>query len=98
MPSSNIKIRARKHALQTIASRKISLSAFDDERFVQDDGVTCFPFGHFEVRDLAVLRQIAADDGSGKLDEPEPDTQSRNAENSPSWSQGAYDFKVFRLT
>ena len=94
MRSTNIRIGARKHALQTIATRKISLSAFDDKRFIQDDGVTCFPFGHFEVRDLSVLRQIAADDDWGQLDEPEPDTQSQNAGNSPSWSQIVYEFNV----
>ena len=57
----NIRLGARKHALQTIANRKISPSFFHVKRFIQDDGATCLPFGHFEF--LAVLRQIAAHDG-----------------------------------
>ena len=64
--STNIRIGARNHAIQTVENRKISLSAFDDKRFILDDIVTCLPFRHFKIRDLDALREIAADDKWGK--------------------------------
>ena len=90
--STNVRIGARKHALQTIENRKISLSAFDDKRFILDDGITCLPFGHFEIRDLHVLREIAADDNWGD-DDPLGQSQTF-ATSSSTWSQIVNDFNV----
>ena len=90
--STNIRIGARKHALQTIENRKISLSAFDDKRFIMDDGVTCLPFGHFEIRDIDVLREIAADDNWG---DDEPTTLPETTTNSsPTWSEIVSNFNI----
>ena len=92
MHSTNIRIGARKHVLQTIQNRKISLSAFDDKRFIVDDGVSCLPFGHFEIRDLSVLREIAADDHWG--DDNHVDQSEHVLNFSPTWSQIVSDFNV----
>ena len=90
--STNIRIGARNHAIQTVENRKISLAAFDDKRFILDDGVTCLPFGHFEIRDLDALREIAADDNWGD-DESVALTQPL-AVSSPTWSQIVNNFNV----
>ena len=95
MRSTNIRIGARKHVLQTIRNQKISLSAFDDKRFILDDGITCLPFGHFEIRDLPVFREILRDDKWGASHSPQTVTNTRNESNSsPSWSQIVNDFNV----
>ena len=65
MRSNNIRIGSSKHLLQTIRNNKKSLSAFDDKRFIQNDGIHCLPFGHFEIRDWQLHRENLEDDDWG---------------------------------
>ena len=96
MRSSNIRIGARKRVLQTIRNQTISLSAFYDKRFILEEGITCLPFGHFEIRDLPVFREIVQDDDWGSSQILDAVTNGRNEElaSSPSWSQTVNNFNV----
>ena len=88
MRSNNIRIGSSKYPLQTIPNNKISLSAFDDKCFIQNDGIHCLAFGHFEIRDWQLHREILEDDDWGDEDREEaPKT-------SPTWSTLIRDFTV----
>ena len=71
MRSVNVRIGSVKHDLNIIQNNKISISAFDDKRFSLDDGISCLPFGHFETRDIPVLRAVAGENDYGEFGEPE---------------------------
>ncbi|CAC5365506.1 unnamed protein product [Mytilus coruscus] len=45
-------IQSRKHKLQMVSVNKVALSAFDDKRYVMDNGVDTLAFGHFKIKDL----------------------------------------------
>ena len=78
--TDNIRIGSHKHQLETIISNKISLSAFDDKRFIQEDGIQTLPFGHYLIRDIAAFRKIFANPKWGEEDAsecPEWDTSIR---------------------
>ena len=96
MRSLNIRIGARKHVLQTIQNQKISLSAFDDTRFILEDGVNCLPIDHLEIRDIEVYREIAVDDDWGYDDQDDSVRGSTTIErfSPPNWSQLVHDFHV----
>ena len=85
--SNKIRIGSSKH-LQTIRNNKISLSAFDDKRFKQDDSIHCLPFGHFEIRDWQLHREILEDEDWG--DEKREDAP----ETTPTWSTLMRDITV----
>ena len=79
MRSNNIRIGSSKHLLQTIRNSIISLSAFDHKRFIENDGIHCLPFGHFQIRDWQLHRVILEDDDWGDEEREEaPHT-------SPTW-------------
>ena len=59
----NMRIRSEKHQLQTIKTNKVSLSSFDDKRFILKDGISTFPHGHYMIRDVHVTQDI--------IDEPD---------------------------
>ena len=40
-------IRSQKHQLYTMTINKISLSAYDDKRYILDDGITSYAYGHY---------------------------------------------------
>ena len=42
-------IRSTKHILVTYESNNISLSAFDDKRYILDDGTNILPYGHKDI-------------------------------------------------
>ena len=88
MRSNSIRLGSSKNLLQTIRNNKISLSAFDGERFVQNDGRHCLPFGHFEI-EWQLHREILEDDDLG--DEEWDDA----LETSPTWSTSIWYFTVF---
>ena len=42
-------IRSVKHQLGTYEINKISLSCFDDKRYIHDNGITSYAYGHYEI-------------------------------------------------
>ena len=38
--------KSKKHELHTYESNRISLSAFDDKRYIPSDGINTLPYGH----------------------------------------------------
>ena len=42
-------IRSFKHQLCTIKQNKVSLTPYDDKRYLMDDGVSSPPYGHFSL-------------------------------------------------
>ena len=42
-------IKSINHILVTYESNKISLSAFDDKRYILDDGINTLPYGHKDI-------------------------------------------------
>ena len=48
--TSNMKmIRSFDHNIYTVNVTKISLSAYDDKRFIKDDGISSYAYGHFRI-------------------------------------------------
>ena len=45
-------IRSFKHVLFTIKVSKKGLSAFDDKKYVMQDGVNCLSYGHYKIKTL----------------------------------------------
>ena len=42
-------IKSINHILVTYESNKISLYAFDDKRYILDDGINTLPYGHKDI-------------------------------------------------
>jgi hypothetical protein len=42
-------IRSQKHGVYTIKMNKVSLSAFDDKRFLRKDGIRSYAYGHYKT-------------------------------------------------
>ena len=42
-------IKSRDHIITTYEKNKISLSAFDDNRYVLNDGINTLPYGHKDI-------------------------------------------------
>ena len=49
MNSSMKMIRSFDHEIYTVNVTKVSLSAYDDKRYILDDGVTSHAYGHFRI-------------------------------------------------
>ena len=49
MNSSMKMIRSFDHDIYTVNVIKVSLSAYDDKRYILDDGVTSHAYGHFRI-------------------------------------------------
>ncbi len=45
----NACIRNSRHILNTVFVNKVSLSAFDDKRYILNDGVTSLAYGHCDI-------------------------------------------------
>lgn len=41
--------RSRNHVLQTVVNNKICLSAFDDKRYILNDGISSLAYGHYKI-------------------------------------------------
>ena len=44
-----ISIQSRAHKLQTVNVNKTTLSAYDDKRFLLEDGVSSLAYGHHKI-------------------------------------------------
>ena len=53
-----MQIGSQKHQLQTIKTNKVSLSSFDDKRYVLEDGISTLPLGHYMIRDVHVKQDF----------------------------------------
>ena len=49
MNSSMKMIRSFDHDIYTVNVTKVSLSAYDDKRYIQEDGITSYAYGHFRI-------------------------------------------------
>ena len=47
MNSSMKMIRSFDHDIYTVNVTKVSLSAYDDKRYIQEDVITSYAYGHF---------------------------------------------------
>ena len=45
-------IRSVKHEISSYEINKVSLSCFDDKRYILDDGKTTLAYGHFKIKEL----------------------------------------------
>ena len=75
----NMRIGSQKHQLQTIKTNKVSLSSFDDKRYVLEDGISTLPLGHYMIRDVHVEQDI--------VDEPEWGYEEEEIPSSPTWDE-----------
>ena len=49
MNSSMKMIRSFDHDIYKVDVTKVSLSAYDDKRYIQEDGITSYAYGHFRI-------------------------------------------------
>ena len=42
-------IRSQKHQLGSYEINKVSLSCFDDKRYIHDNGITSYAYGHYKI-------------------------------------------------
>jgi hypothetical protein len=49
--ASFMNFRSRSHKLETVNFEKVCLSAYDDKRYVLNDGISTLAYGHFRIRD-----------------------------------------------
>ena len=52
--TENTRIMSDHHVLETVTTNKISLSAFDNKRYILPCGTKTLPFGHYETVDCGV--------------------------------------------
>ena len=42
-------IRSQKHQLRSYEINKVSLSCFDDKRYIHDNGISSYAYGHYKI-------------------------------------------------
>ena len=52
MYSNMTVIRSEKHKVYTMVINKVSLSAYDDKRWIKDDGISSYAYGHYKIPKL----------------------------------------------
>ena len=82
--TNNIRIGSTLLQLETISSSKISLSTFDDKRYILENGIKTLPFGHYLVRDIVAFREILADPDWSEEIVASPDWETLVREYGPS--------------
>ena len=45
-------IRSQNHQLGSYEINKVSLSCFDDKRYILEDGITSYAYGHYNTKHL----------------------------------------------
>ena len=79
------RISAVKHGFRTMQNKRIYLSAFDVKRLILEDGISCLPFGQFEVRDIPELRSVVKKHDRTEISDSEEETLTNIL--SPNWSR-----------
>ena len=65
----NTRTGSFRHQLQTIKTNKLSLSSFDDKRYVLEDGISPLPHGRYKIRDVHVGQIILVEPEWGYEDD-----------------------------
>ena len=65
--TENSRIASESHNLQTVTSTKTSLSAFDDKRYILDDGQRTLPYGHKNIVGQTVIGIDDSDDNTAAV-------------------------------
>ena len=42
-------LRSQKHRMYTMEMNKVSLSAYDDKRYILNDGINSYAYGHYKI-------------------------------------------------
>ena len=42
-------IRSKKHVIQSLEISKVGLCAYDNKRYLLDDGITSYSYGHYKI-------------------------------------------------
>ena len=42
-------IKSMKHQVNTIEMTKVALSCYDNKRYILDDGITSYAYGHYKT-------------------------------------------------
>ena len=66
-------IRSKKHQLGSYEINKVSLSCFDDKRYIHDNGITSYADGHYRIGERVHQSQLVKPIESNKqpqLSEP----------------------------
>ena len=45
-------IKSAKHNVNTVQANKICLSAFDNKRYLLDEGISSYTYGHFQTKNM----------------------------------------------
>ena len=53
-----VNFRSLSHKVQTVNFSRICLSAYDDKRYVLEDGVSTFAYGHYKLDDTVLGSRI----------------------------------------
>ena len=77
----NTRITSKNHQLYTVSVNKKCLSAYDDKRYILEDGITTLPYGHYRVCELQQENSNMADIRS----------LARDIEKDPYWGYLTYD-------
>ena len=52
---------SEKHEIFTLQTSKISLSWFDDKRYILPNGVDTLPYGHWTLQEDVIFREVTGD-------------------------------------
>ena len=73
--STNTRIASNYHKLFTVVFNNISLSPFDNKRYIGEDKICSLPFGHWSLRDEMFARDLPKPDW-GESDQEERSPQA----------------------
>ena len=51
-------IRSINHKIGSYEINKISLSCYDDKRYIQDDGISTYAYGHYAIDNEYFIRYL----------------------------------------
>ena len=74
--TENSRIASESHTLQTVTSTKTSLSAFDDEHNILDDGQQTLRYGHKNIVGQTVIGIDDSDDNTAAVNSDPTDNDN----------------------